>query len=251
MRCCLLAPPPRLGWLLVGVLVLGLVPPAAGQTTGKLRGKVVDTETGETIAAALIKIKNGGAPVTADSAGAFTTVVAPGPVVVTVTALGYESRTWKIDIAAGQDMQRTFGLDFTGEKLPEIVVTARADKLVPRYADFERRRQKGSGAYLRWDVIKQKNFNTVGEAARSIRGVKLNCDQRNFECYIYMARDPNCPATWWVDGVQVHSFTESTPIRDVYGLEFYRGPSEVPAEFTGSTAGCGVIVVWTKSKPYQ
>jgi len=210
MRCCLLAPPPRLGWLLVGVLVLGLVPPAAGQTTGKLRGKVVDTETGETIAAALIKIKNGGAPVTADSAGAFTTVVAPGPVVVTVTALGYESRTWKIDIAAGQDMQRTFGLDFTGEKLPEIVVTA-----------------------------------------RSIRGVKLNCDQRNFECYIYMARDPNCPATWWVDGVQVHSFTESTPIRDVYGLEFYRGPSEVPAEFTGSTAGCGVIVVWTKSKPYQ
>jgi len=25
----------------------------------------------------------------------------------------------------------------------------------------------------------------------------------------------------------------------------------VPAEFTGSNAGCGVVVVWTKSKPYR
>jgi hypothetical protein len=212
---------------------------------------VVDTETGEAVAGALLRVKNGGAPVTADSAGLFTTVVAAGQVEITLSALGYESRTWKFDITAGQDVQRTFGLDFTGEKLPEIVVTARADKLVPRYIDFERRREKGGGAYLRWDVIKQKNFSTIGDAARSIRGVKLQCDQATFECYIFMARSPGCPVTWWVDGVQVGSFTENTPIRDVYGLEFYRGASEVPAEFTGSSAGCGVIVVWTKSKPYR
>jgi len=251
MRRCPLAPPTRLAWLPALMLLFGLALPAASQTTGRLRGKVTDTETGEALARATIRIKNGGTPITTDSAGLFTTAVAAGPVEITVTALGYESRSWKFDVAEGQGVQRTFGLDFTGDKLPEIVVTARADKLVPRYIDFERRRQKGGGAYLRWDEILQKNFGTIGEAARSIRGVKMDCDQRNFECYVYMARSPNCKPTWWIDGVQVNSFSESTPIRDVYGLEFYRGASEVPAEFTGSNAGCGVVVVWTKSKPYR
>jgi hypothetical protein len=142
-------------------------------------------------------------------------------------------------------------MDFTGEKLPDLVVTARAVKLAPRYADFERRRERGVGAFLRWDDIKKKNFNTVGQAMRSIRGVRLDCDQQEFECYVKMARTPNCSPAWYVDGVQVQLFHENTPIRDVYGLEIYRGPSEVPGEFTGSTAGCGVLVVWTKSKPYQ
>jgi hypothetical protein len=37
----------------------------------------------------------------------------------------------------------------------------------------------------------------------------------------------------------------------VYGIEVYRGSGEIPAEFGGSTAGCGVIVMWTKSRPYR
>jgi hypothetical protein len=49
----------------------------------------------------------------------------------------------------------------------------------------------------------------------------------------------------------VGSFHEDTPIRDVYGIEIYRGPSEVPGEFSGSNAMCGVIVMWTKSRPYR
>jgi len=33
---------------------------------------------------------------------------------------------------------------------------------------------------------------------------------------------------------------------DVAGVEVYRSPAEVPSEFQGANAGCGVIVVWTK-----
>jgi outer membrane cobalamin receptor len=66
-----------------------------------------------------------------------------------------------------------------------------------------------------------------------------------------MSRDPQCFPTWWVDGTRVASFHENTPIRDVYGIEIYRGPGEVPGEFAGSDAACGVIVIWTKSRPYR
>ena len=71
MRRSTLAPPPRLGWLLALLLAFGLTLPAASQTTGKLRGKVVDTETGEAVAGALLRVKNGGAPVTAEYAASI------------------------------------------------------------------------------------------------------------------------------------------------------------------------------------
>ena len=234
------------------VLALACLTGSTSAQTATLKGKVVDSELGEAIAGAVVRIKPGGAPITADSLGRFSVAdLKPGEVEVAVQALGFESRSWKFTVQAGQSVDRSFPVDFTGEKLPEIVVTARANKLVPRYADFERRRERGMGAFLRWDDIKKKHYNTVGDAARSIRGVKVECDQREFECGVRMARTPNCPPKWYVDGVMVQSFTENTPIRDIYGLEIYRGPSELPGEFSGSDGGCGVLVVWTKSKPYR
>jgi hypothetical protein len=246
-------PPPRTGGRATSALLAGLLLPATllAQGTGTLRGRIVDTETGEPVREAILRIR--GLPsVTADSFGRFeVTGIPAGQAQVAVQALGYTGNQWKVTLAEGQVLERQFGLDFSGESLPDVVVTARATRLVPRYTSFEARRERGLGAYLRWDEIKKKNFSTVGEAARSVRGVRLNCIQAEFECYIRMARTPNCSPEWWVDGVNVRSFTESTPIRDVYGIEIYRGPGEVPGEFSGSNAGCGVIVIWTKSKPFQ
>ena len=234
------------------IALLTVLPAGAFAQTASLKGKVVDSELGDPIPGALVRIKGGGAPITADSAGQFTVAdLKVGEVEISVQALGFESRSWKFVTQAGQAMDRSFSLDFTGDKLPEVVVTARANKLVPRYADFERRRDRGIGAFLRWDDIKQKNYNTLGDAARSVRGVKLVCDQAEFECNIRMARTVNCSPRWYVDGVQVTTFHENTPVRDIYGLELYRGPSELPAEFSGSDGGCGVIAVWSKSKPYR
>ncbi|HMA39699.1 MAG TPA: hypothetical protein VKP10_06450, partial [Gemmatimonadales bacterium] len=174
-----------------------------------------------------------------------------GAAEVTIEALGYQPAVFTVLLGAADTVNGVFPLDFTGYRLAEVAVTARAEQLVPRYLDFERRRNTGQGAYLRWDEIAKKGYGTVGEALRVIRGVRIECDQETFECFAHMARTPYCEPTWWIDGMQVHSFHENTPIRDVYGIEIYRGPGEVPAEFAGSNAACGVIVIWTKSRPYR
>ena len=44
-------------------------------------------------------------------------------------------------------------------------------------------------------------------------------------------------------------FATTTPINDVQAIEIYRGAGEVPAEYTGSGAMCGVVVIWTKAAP--
>jgi hypothetical protein len=146
-------------------------------------------------------------------------------------------------------VDRVLALDFTGARLPAVVVEARAEKLERRYVAFEQRRHLKMGAFLRWDELTA--FSSVGDALRTVRGVRMQCNQQTFECFAYMSRTPQCLPVWFIDGQEVHSFHESTSIRDVYGIEVYRGAGEIPAEFTGSNAGCGVIVVWTKSRPFR
>jgi hypothetical protein len=165
--------------------------------------------------------------------------------------VGYEEGIFKVFIPDSGSVNRQFALDFNGFMLPEVVVQARAEVLQPRYIDFERRRLRKLGAFLRWDDLKKQNYSSVGDALRSVRGVRIQCDQSRFECAAVMSRTPNCHPSWYIDGIQVHSFQENTPIRDIYGIEVYRGTGEIPAEYGGSNSACGVIVMWTKSRPYR
>lgn len=235
------------------LVALPALPLAAQQPGATLLGRVIDDETGDPIPQATVRIRNVARLFESDSSGRFTADGLPlGELEVSIAALGYVPLRVKVFLQSeGRATERAFTMEFSGDKLPDIVVTSRAQRLAPRYMDFERRRERGLGAYFRWDELKQRGFNTVGDALRTVRGVRIVCDQRNFECNAVMSRTPNCPPEWWIDGVNVRTFTENTPIRDIYGIEIYRGPGEVPGEFAGSNAGCGVIAMWTKSRPFR
>jgi hypothetical protein len=243
----------RLGRPLLAVTacLLGLTAVLAAQRLGSLAGKVIDDETGEGVPFAVIKIR-GREPITADSTGRFRIPNLPaGNLQLAVQAIGYSASDFRLSLLEGQNLDRSFALEFNGTRLPDLEVKARAQRLTPRYSEFERRRGLGMGTYWRWDEIKERNFGSVGDLLRNVRGVRIRCDQAKFECFAVMSRTPQCQPTWWIDGVEVRSFHENTPIRDVYGMEIYRGPGEVPGDFGGSNAACGAIVMWTKSRPYR
>ena len=230
--------------------LLGICLAGKGSAQVKLRGHVVDSEMGQPVAGATVHIGKLETPFTTDSSGYFLAPDVPhGPIDITIQIVGYDKGIFKIYLPDSGAVEEEFALDFNGYMLPAVVVQARAENLVPRYVDFERRRQRKLGAFLRWDELKK--FSSVGDALRQVRGVRIECDQQRFECNAVMVRTPQCPPTWYIDGVEVGSFHENTPIHDVYGIEIYRGPGEIPAEFGGSNAACGVIVMWTKSRPYR
>jgi len=240
--------PPAVLFILL-LAFAGRAVPASAQAN--VVGRVIDSEFGQPVPGATIQIR-GGPLITADSAGRFVAHdVEGGRAEIIVKALGYSTGVFDVDIPSEGLLDRVFGIDFTGDQLSPVVVQARAQQLVPRYMDFERRRERGLGTYLRWDDLASMGYNSVGDALRTVRGIRIRCNQQTFECNAYLSRTPHCQPAWWVDGMEVGSFHENTPIRDVYGIEVYRGAGEVPAEFAGSTAGCGVIVVWTKSRPFQ
>lgn len=234
--------------VVVASLAIG-VASAGAQAT--IRGRVVDSELGDPLSGAVIRLK-GRPPVVADTLGRFQLLgLAAGDADLRIEQIGFTPGSFRVRVPASVDVDRVFSLDFTGQQLSSVVVQARATRLVSRYVDFEKRRERGLGAYFRWDDLKKSGYNSVGDALRTVRGVRIRCNQQTYECFAQMARSPDCHPVWWIDGTEVGSFHENTPIRDIYGIEIYRGPGETPGEFTGSNAACGVIVVWTKSKPYR
>ena len=236
----------------LAALLAVAIGPQGGAAQATLRGRVVDSEFGQGLPGAVVRVHRGPAPVTTDSSGQFVMEgLAKGTREVTINVLGYATGVFAVYVADTGTVKGVFALDFTGHELPAVVVEARAERMVPRYADFERRRQRKLGAYFRWDELEKQGYTSLGDALRTVRGVRMQCDQQRFECFAVMARTPQCQPTWWVDGIEVRSFHENTSIRDVYGVEIYRGAGEIPAEYSGSDAGCGVIVVWTKSRPYR
>lgn len=61
-----------------------------------------------------------------------------------------------------------------------------------------------------------------------------------------------CPPVFYIDGGKVHDagyvteILNVTPPSHIEAIEVYRGASEMPAEFGGTDARCGVVVIWTR-----
>lgn len=233
----------RLGLMLSAMMVV-----ASSLGAQSLRLTVVDDELGDPVAGALIKIRGHPDAVTNDRGQVEITGLAPGRHKVEIRTIGYEQRDEYVVVVEGKTTERRVGLAFTGEKLPDLVVEARRERLAGRYQDFHRRQHSGSGHFITWEEIKRRGHARLGDALRGVRGVWVLC--RTHECTISMSRSSYCGPTIWVDGQESPYFGITTPIGDVYGIEIYRGSGEMPAEYAGTSA-CGAVVIWTKNRPYR
>jgi hypothetical protein len=241
----------RLRWA-IGLSVVSLAPvvSVSAQTRNSgLIGRIFDEHTNQVLTEVLIFVDSTRNDISISSQGRFVlSSMAPGRHRVEIRAIGYRPHLLELNLLEGQVLEREFAMVFTGDKLPEISIEARNSKLLPRFADFERRLQSGLGAYITRDEIRARGYTKMGDALRTIQGVRVNCGA--IECDIHMSRAaPGCAPTFYVDGHLARSFAESTPIIDVQGIEVYRGAAEMPGEFTGDGAMCGVIVIWTRAAP--
>ena len=238
---------------LLGLFVIVAVPVDAQQ--GTIRGRVIDRASNAGLAGAEVVVLGDKRSVITDSVGRYLFVALPaGTVQLLVHAPSFPSTQLVIALAAGEDLDRTILLDSTaagragGQVLPAVVVAAPAD-VDRRLIDFERRRRVGRGHYLTRVDIERNGAHSLQDAVRSLRGVTTECGGGG-GCFIRMVRAPmRCRPDYVVDRRIDNNFGPSTPIRDIEALEVYTGPSDVPGEFSGLSAGCGVVVIWTRAGP--
>ena len=225
-----------------------------------LFGTVFDRVTQAPVRNARVVHVADGRTVLSDSLGYYRFSGLPAGIVrFHVVAPSYPRAMFAVALANGERLERDIELetappivadappDSEAQPLPSVAVEA-APSLGRRYADFERRRATGRGQYLTRTQIENSGAATLQDAVRHMRGLVIGC--AGTACHIRMARAPmQCNPEYIVDERPDNFFGPTIPVRDIEALEVYTGPSEVPGEFAGSNAACGVIVLWTKSGP--
>lgn len=217
-----------------------------------LSGRVVQkSDTSQGVRGAQIMLADGRHVVT-DSTGRYLLGGIPvGAHHIVVRALGFRPVAFSVTLHEGLqglediDLEAAPGVQ---ELAPVAIAAPAAIPVSYRLVDFERRRQTGRGHYLDDTQIKQSGASRLSDLMRGMRGVTEHCAGNG--CNIQMVRArPGCDPDYIVDGRMDNMFGSSTPIRDIVALEVYTGPSDVPGEFAGRSAGCGVVVIWTRAGP--
>jgi len=242
----------------------------------RLKGSVVDAATQAPVPGARVVIAATGRYATTDSSGRFELAEIPSGVIrFFFTAPGYPRTSVVLALAKGEVMDQRFEMEaeadrsVTGAPADSGTLAAAAtaggraaQRLAPstttaepsrgvRYEDFERRLRTGRGQYVTRDVIEARGYNNLGDATRGLRGVTVECGGPR-GCLIKMARtSPGCYPQYIVDGRPDNAFGPYIGIRDVEGIEVYTGAADVPGEFAGTDAGCGVVVIWTTAGPVK
>ena len=221
--------------------------------TARLHGRVLDKASSVGLPGVEVLIVGSNRTIQTDSGGNFAISDLPnGYLELRVRAIGFQPMQLHLDLHDGEDLERNVEMQPSGvgkaaQELPALMVKEHAVNY--RLVDFERRRQTGRGHYLTDEDIRASGANTLQAAVRGLRGVNFEC-RADGVCRIHMARAPNnCDPQYVVDTRVDNMFGPDTPIRDIVGLEVYTGPSDVPGEFAGRDAGCGVVVIWTRSGP--
>lgn len=239
-------------------------PALAQRGSAMIFGAVVNRSTQGTIPNVEIVHNGDGRIVRSDSLGYYRfTNLKAGIVRFTIRAPGYPPATVAVALTNNERLERDIEIDSiavaapapaTGADsaasttLPEVAVKGEAS-LGRRFHDFERRKMLGRGSFLTRSDIEQLGANSLMDALRGVRGVVTACGGGN-GCFVRMARAPmRCLPEYVVDERVDNMFGPTVAIRDIEGIEVYTGPADVPGEFAGVNAGCGVIVIWTKSGP--
>lgn len=239
-------------------LLLVFLPATGLAQAGGVRGTVMDRTTGRPVVGAELTLLDEERSTRTDSLGRYAfTQVTPGVVRMRVRALGFPAVFMTFDLGERQFAERPIILASTPQALPTVDVTGQAPATDYRMVGFERRRQSGRGQYLTERDVLRLGAGDIANAVKHLRGVTFECgDTPNGAsfgrggCFVRMARAPmRCLPEYVVDEMTMNDFGPMTPISDVIGIEVYTGPSDVPGEYAGRNAGCGVIVIWTRSGP--
>jgi len=243
-------------WALVTGLsvIVGLAGEAtaaqAQRPNAAIRGQAVEQGTGNPVQGARITLVGTTKAVSSDTSGHFVfDALTPGLYVVQVSAIGFTRGVFQLELGDGEVVSQVFELAPRVYGMEPMTVEAQRRAAGRRFEEFHERMARGIGTFITEDQIRKRNPMNIMDMLRTVRGVHPECSGSN--CIIRFAGQPtSCEPKYVLDNLPSDSYIiESLEPRDIVGIELYRGASEMPAEFGGSTAACGAVVIWTRSGP--
>ena len=213
---------------------------------GRLVGRVLDRETRRSVATAAVSVRGRPTVAETDRQGLFRLVGVPaGEHEIEVRRLGYAPLRHMIEVPGGLTTEVEIRLVRNPVELEPLVATATRSRRLEIKGFYERKHWgelTGNGYFFDTDYIERWRPSSIRTLlVSSVPGISWSL--RNRRVNSGFARR-SCEMPIYVDGFVNGVWPRS--MSEVAAVEVYKGAASLPAEFAGSDARCGAIVVWTK-----
>ena len=174
----------------------------------------------------------------------------PGSFMLLAAALGHRETTVGVfELGEGGELNVEFRIPIEALTLDGLLVQADRVAQEPSLVlnGFLRRMQQGFGRFFTPADIEDSPATRTTDLLFGIPGVRVIGDRVQIRAAARL-----CSPQVWVDGI-LQSIDADFPLdfivpfQDVAAVEVYRRGTEVPLQYGGTRAGCGVILFWTKT----
>ncbi|MGH7665387.1 MAG: carboxypeptidase regulatory-like domain-containing protein [Gemmatimonadaceae bacterium] len=210
---------------------------------------------GEPVPEALVTDLGTDRTVRADERGEFTfTGLTGAKHILEIRRIGYVPARVSVRLRPRAHNSITLALDRIPAELDPVMIAARSRD----FSGFESRRDRGAGYFITRRDIEGRGAVDLADVLRGVPGIELRpvpSPLGGVDYLIQSARSRGttntgvCPMNYYIDGVQFEASPDGVgPFIDpgeIEAIEIYQA-SEVPPQFRGRTARCGVVVVWTR-----
>ena len=238
------------------LVALGLAADVSGQV---IRGRVVEDGPHRPISHADVALLNdrGRAirSTQADSLGEFSFETPSGAYAFVVSAPGFmTAATPAVELGAGEELQVRIVLSPNAILLAPLEVTARSRPLISGLLmqAYHERRAKNQGFAITREQIDERQPRRVTDLLHMVPGVNVIFRFGGSAIEIPGSGRrflPTCEVKVVVDGNLFRwggTTIDDIPVDDIEAIEVFRNLAEIPPEFAGPDAVCGVVAVWTK-----
>jgi hypothetical protein len=237
-----------------------IVRPASGQEGGGqdavVLGRVVDAESGDPIETVEIRLVGRGEDLVrvTDGQGEFLIPrVPPGIYEVVLSHLAYGTHSDTIAVGPGELVKYEARLAMQPIELEPLAVTVARRSVPPNLLGFYERMSMGRGHFITREDIDNRQPGRASHIIGDIPSVRVRMEGASSRSYVEFARYRGCPPAVYLDRMLLNPARGERAVIDDYvmpseveAVEAYDSPASLPAEFGGSRAGCGVIVIWTR-----
>ncbi len=213
-----------------------------------------------------------------DSAGAFAFVVPSGVQVALFRLPGYRPLRMRVSMKGDTVRADATLMRAAATQLEAVQVSAPTRLAGPGREGFAERRARGFGKFVDSVALRQREDRRMSDVLRELTGIKL-LDWREPQSSVvevravsplvpisqgYRAGDimvsgnPPCFVSVLFNGTTIYrsergtssgrppDFSRDFSVASLEAVEYYRSASEVPMEYGGPNANCGVLVLWSR-----
>lgn len=228
--------------------------------TGRIVGEVRDARTRRPVATAAVSVAGRAQVVESNQAGYFVLTGLPvGEHELSVRHIGYVPLIHPVTVARGLTTEVAVDISAEAFEMEPIVATVIRPRNLEIRGFYERRHWgelSGGGTFYTAEDIERRRPLRITHMIADVPGMRLRCNGSGIRgCKVESSRSSaagfgteGCELNVHLDGIKMSSkeLDELVLPAEIAGIEVYAGAAAVPAEFAGSDARCGAVVIWTK-----